>query len=68
MITTDTAMAHLAGALGVPTYVLLKFMPDWRWMTGRSDTPWYPGMKLFRQTEAGEWEAVVKAVNAALPA
>jgi hypothetical protein len=66
IITTDTAMAHLAGALGRPCWVLLKFMPDWRWMTVREDTPWYPSTRLFRQHNEGDWPEVVSRVQQAL--
>lgn len=62
ILTTDTAMAHLAGALGRPCWVMLKFMPDWRWMVGRSDTPWYPSTQLFRQSREGDWADVVAQV------
>ena len=55
-------MAHLAGALGVSTYLLLPKSPDWRWLLDRDDTPWYPSMRLFRQTEAGMWADVLAAV------
>src|SRR5581483_10989006 len=50
VISVDTMVAHLAGALGRPVWLLLSFAPDWRWMTGREDSPWYPTMRLFRQT------------------
>jgi hypothetical protein len=53
IITVDTSVAHLAGALGRPIWVLLPFAPDWRWMLDRADSPWYPTMRLFRQTPAG---------------
>jgi len=66
IITVDTATAHLAGALGRPVWVLLPFVPDWRWGLGRDDTPWYPTMRLFRQTTAGDWEEVLERVTAAL--
>jgi Tfp pilus assembly protein PilF len=62
VITVDTAVAHLSGALGKPTWVMLPHAPDWRWMTGRNDTPWYPSMRLFRQVRAGEWQDVVQRV------
>jgi tetratricopeptide (TPR) repeat protein len=66
VITVDTAVAHLAGAMGKPTWVLLKLTPDWRWMRGREDSPWYPTMRLFRQERFGDWEAVVGRIVAAL--
>ena len=50
VVTADTAIAHLAGALGVPVWVALQFSADWRWLLGRDDSPWYPTMRLFRQT------------------
>ncbi len=59
LITVDTAVAHLAGALGVPTLLLLPFYPDWRWLLGRDDTPWYPSMRLYRQTSPGDWDSVL---------
>jgi tetratricopeptide (TPR) repeat protein len=62
VITTDTSVAHLAGALGKPVWVLLPFVADWRWMLNRSDSPWYPSMRLFRQTQTGGWETVMKTV------
>jgi tetratricopeptide (TPR) repeat protein len=58
VITSDTAVAHLAGALGARTWVALKQVPDWRWLTGREDSPWYPTMRLYRQTSAGDWASV----------
>ncbi len=58
VIAPDTAVAHLAGALGVPVWVALPFAPDWRWMSGRDDSPWYPTMKLFRQQRWGDWDDV----------
>jgi ADP-heptose:LPS heptosyltransferase len=56
VITSDTATAHLAGALGVPVWVALCFVPDWRWFLDRGDSPWYPTMRLFRQATAGDWQ------------
>ena len=58
VITSDTALAHLAGALGVPVWVALAKVPEWRWLTGRADSPWYPTMRLFRQSSAGDWPEV----------
>ncbi len=59
LVTVDTAPAHLAGALGVPTLLLLPHVPDWRWMEGRADSPWYPTMQLLRQPSPGDWASVV---------
>ncbi len=58
VITSDSAPAHLAGALGVPVWVALAFAPDWRWMLERTDSPWYPTMRLFRQRVPGDWDTV----------
>jgi len=58
VITLDSALAHLAGALGRPVWVALKRVPDWRWLLGRDDSPWYPSMKLFRQKTEGDWAGV----------
>jgi len=66
VITADTAPAHLAGALGVPTWVALKHVPDWRWFMDRNDSPWYPSVKLFRQPEARDWERVFDRMAAEL--
>ncbi|MFM7182958.1 MAG: tetratricopeptide repeat protein [Verrucomicrobiales bacterium] len=68
VITVDTAVAHLAGAMAKPVWVLLPSVPDWRWMLNRSDSPWYPGMKLFRQTQPREWSPVVDEVRKQLVA
>jgi tetratricopeptide (TPR) repeat protein len=66
VIAVDTAVVHLAGALGRPVWLLLPFAPDWRWMLEREDSPWYPTMRLFRQTERSGWEPVLERVRAAL--
>ncbi|MGD1277262.1 MAG: tetratricopeptide repeat protein [Tepidisphaeraceae bacterium] len=66
VITIDTAAAHLAGAMGKPAWVLLKFAPDWRWLLERTDSPWYPTMRLFRQPKAGDWENVIERTANAL--
>jgi Tfp pilus assembly protein PilF len=63
LISVDTSVAHLGGALGVETWVLLPAVADWRWMTGRADSPWYPGMRLFRQTARGDWPPVLEQVR-----
>ena len=55
VITSDTVTAHLAGALGVKVWVALRVGPDWRWLAGRQDSPWYPSMRLFRQRIFGDW-------------
>ena len=65
-VTTDTAVAHLAGALGRPTWVALRRHADWRWLAGRADTPWYPSLRLFRQERDGDWAAVVRRMAAEL--
>ena len=63
IITSDTAIAHLAGALGCQTWVALKHVPDWRWMLNRSDSPWYPTMTLYRQKTPGNWADVFSTVE-----
>ncbi|HEV8001399.1 MAG TPA: tetratricopeptide repeat protein [Planctomycetaceae bacterium] len=66
LITVDTAIAHLAGALGRPVWTMLCHTPDWRWHLGRSDSAWYPTMRLFRQPTWGDWDSVVEQIRAAL--
>ena len=62
LITVDTSVAHLAGALGIPTLLLLPFQPDFRWMLRREDSPWYPTLRLYRQPAYGDWESVIRQV------
>ena len=66
LITVDTSIAHLAGAIGRPVWMLVAYTPDWRWQLDRADTPWYPGMRLFRQKKPGDWGGVIAEVAAAL--
>ena len=66
VISVDSSLAHLAGALNKATWVLLAFSPDWRWRLGRSDSPWYPSARLFRQPSPGDWTGVIEAVAASL--
>jgi hypothetical protein len=68
VISADTAVAHLAGALAKPVWVLLPFVSDWRWMMDRTDSPWYPTMRLFRQPRWGDWDEPVKRVTNELEA
>jgi len=68
VITADTAPAHLAGALGVPAWVALKHVADWRWFLERADSPWYPSLRLFRQAATNDWASVFAAMQAELPA
>ena len=66
VISVDTSIAHLAGALGLPTWILLPYMPDYRWLLDRDDSPWYPTVRLFRQTETREYESVLDSVRTEL--
>ena len=68
LISVDSSPTHLAGALGRPAWAMLPFVPDWRWLMNRNDTPWYPGHRLFRQPRRGDWAAVVTAMAAVLAA
>jgi len=64
IISVDTAVAHLAGAMGKPVWILLPFVPDWRWLMEREDTPWYPTARLFRQKRPGDWQELIRRVAA----
>jgi len=66
VISVDTSVAHLAGALGKPVWTLLPYVPDWRWGLDGDDTPWYPTMRLFRQTRRGDWQEVIERIGQAL--
>jgi hypothetical protein len=66
VITVDTAVAHLAGALGAPVWLLNRYDTCWRWLQGRSDSPWYPTVRQFRQSRPGDWSSVIAAAAAAL--
>jgi hypothetical protein len=66
VISSDTALTHLAGALGVKTWLPLKYVPDWRWMMERQDSPWYPGHRLFRQKSLGDWQGVFQEMESEL--
>jgi hypothetical protein len=66
VIAVDTAVAHLAGALGKTVWLLNRFDSCWRWFVGRDDSPWYPTMRLFRQTSRGDWAEVIERVRLAL--
>ena len=66
IITSDTAIAHLAGALGVAVWLVLPHVPEWRWLMERDDSPWYPTMRLFRQTNPGDWATAFDHISDAL--
>jgi ADP-heptose:LPS heptosyltransferase len=66
VITVDTAVAHVAGALARPVWIMLAHEPDWRWLAGRTDSPWYPTARLFRQARFNDWAGVAHDVAAAL--
>jgi hypothetical protein len=65
VISVDTSVVHLAGALAKPVWVLVPYLPDWRWLLNRDDNPWYPTMRLFRQTAARDWHEVIARVREA---
>jgi hypothetical protein len=68
VIAVDTAVAHLAGALGKPVFVLISYIQDWRWLAGRTDSPWYPTARIFRQPAPGDWDSAIAAAARALAA
>ena len=63
IITVDTSIAHLSGALNKSTWIMLPKVPDFRWLVDRQDSPWYPSVKLFRQNELGNWDYVIKNIK-----
>jgi ADP-heptose:LPS heptosyltransferase len=66
VVSCDTSIVHLAGALGRPVWTALSLSPEWRWLLERNDSPWYPTMRLFRQSTEGDWGAVVTAIARAV--
>jgi ADP-heptose:LPS heptosyltransferase len=66
VVTIDNSTAHMAAALGVQTWTMLPFAPDWRWLLERENSPWYPTMRLFRQREPGQWKPVIEEVALAI--
>ena len=66
VVSVDTAVAHLAGALGSPVWIMLPYSPDWRWLTRRSDSPWYPSARLYRQLSPGDWNSVITSIKSDL--
>jgi hypothetical protein len=66
VISVDTSVAHLAGALAKPVWILLPFIPDWRWLLDRDDSPWYPTARLFRQDDSRQWDGAFGRLRAAL--
>jgi ADP-heptose:LPS heptosyltransferase len=66
LVTVDTSVAHIAGAIGTPTALVLPYAPDWRWLLGREDTPWYPALRLFRQEKPYDWSGVIERVSASI--
>jgi ADP-heptose:LPS heptosyltransferase len=67
VIAVDTAVAHLAGALGKPLWLINRYNTCWRWLLDREDTPWYPGVRLFRQDATRDWHPVIARIASALP-
>jgi hypothetical protein len=66
VITCDTSIAHLAGAMGRPVWIALRFLPDWRWQLHRADSPWYPSARLFRQSAPNDWRGVFETISKAV--
>jgi ADP-heptose:LPS heptosyltransferase len=66
VISVDTSVVHLAGAMGKPVFLLDRYDHCWRWLSGRDDSPWYPSLRIFRQTRPGDWAPVIARVTEAL--
>jgi hypothetical protein len=66
VISSDTSVPHLAGALAVPVWIALPYVTSWQWMCGRNDSPWYPTMRLFRQSSQADWSGVFQQIEATL--
>ena len=66
VISVDTSVCHLAGAIGKPCWVVIPYTPDWRWLMQREDSPWYPSLRLFRQERFGDWPGVFECLSQAL--
>ena len=68
VVTIDSSVAHVAGALGIPCWILLSYVTDWRWLRDREDSPWYPSVRLVRQAVPGDWDGVIRRVESCIRA
>ena len=66
VICADTSVAHLAASMGIPTWILIPYVPDWRWLLNRNDSPWYPSVKLFRQNRLSSWDEPILEITQSL--